>query len=162
MSFFLVVGFYVVTLWLMARHRHALARLFMRARFPPTGAALLAAITFSTIEEGVLNLTSGTLVVLVATVPVLTLFVFVVGKVGQWTGAKTIRYPLIGLVTTGLLFESFLGGHREGFQHPESLGTLVFGIALTLITYSYVSIVSLTIAIEGTNLKARDGVVNEG
>ena len=156
MSFFLVVGFYAVTLWLIARYRRRLSRLFMRLPLPVMGAAFVAGIFFSIIEEGVLNLPSGTLVVLIVTVPVLAIFVFVAGKLGQLFHAKSIRYPFIGLLAAGLLFEAFLGGHSEGFQHPDSLGTLVFGIVLTFVTYAYVSLVSLTIAIEGENLKIRE------
>lgn len=153
MSFFLTVGFYIVTLWLIVRYRRNLSVHFLKLPFSISGTSFIAAIIFSIIEEGVLNLASGTLFVLVATVPVLAIFVFVAGKLGRLFHAKRIRYPFIGLLTAGLLFEAFLGGHREGFQNPESVGTLVFGIVLTLITYAYVSLVSLTIMIEGEELR---------
>ncbi len=153
MSFLLVISFYIVTLWLIVRYRRELSRLFMKLPFPLTGTAFVAAIFFSIIEEGVLNLASGTLIVLVATVPVLAILVLTAGMLGRMFHAKRIQYPLIGLLTAGLLFEAFWGGHRQGFQHPDSLGTLVFGIALTFITYAYISIVSLTILIEGEDLK---------
>lgn len=151
-----MVGFYAVTLWLIVRYRRELARLFMKLPFSKKVPAFVAAIFFSVIEEGVLNLASGTLIVLIATVPVLVIFVLIAGKLGRLFRAESIRYPLIGLLTAGLLFEVFLGGHRENFQHPDSLGIFIFGIALTLITYAYVSIVSLTVAIEGERLKIRN------
>lgn len=154
MSFFLVVSFYVVTLWLIVRYRRQLAKMFVRLLSSVTGSAFVAAIIFSIIEEGVLNLASGTLFVLIATVPVLAIFVLVVGKLGQLLRAKSIRYPLLGLLVVGTLFEVFLGGHRENFQDPESAGVLIFGILLTLLTYTYVSIVSLTILIEGEKLQS--------
>ena len=125
----------------------------MKLPLPLTGAAFVAAIFFSIIEEGVLNLVSGNLFVLVVTVPVLAIFVLVAGRLGRLLHAKSIRYPLIGLLVAGLLFEASLGGHSKGFQHPDSVGILVFGIFLTFLTYAYVSIVSLTIAIEGESLK---------
>lgn len=154
-SFFLTVGFYVVTLGLIIRYRRSLSRMFLRLPHSLTSISFITAILFSIVEEGVLNLASGTLFVLVATVPVLAIFVFVAGKIGRLFHAKSIKYPLIGLLSAGLLFEAFLGGHREGFQHPDSTGTLIFGIFLTIVTYAYVSLVSLTIAIEGEDLKTK-------
>lgn len=153
MSFFLTVGFYIVTSWLIIRYRRSISRVFLRLPFSLTSTSVIAAIFFSIIEEGVLNLASGTLIVLVMTVPVLAVFVFVAGKLGRLFHAKSIRYPFVSLLSAGLLFEAFLGGHREGFQHPESEGVFIFGIVLTLITYAYVSLVSLTIMIEGESLK---------
>ena len=93
MSFFLTVGFYVVTLWLIVRYRRELSRLFMKLPLSLTWVAFVAAILFSIIEEGVLNLASGTLFVLVATVPVLAIFVLVAGKLGRLFRARSIRYP---------------------------------------------------------------------
>lgn len=145
MSFFLTIGAYLVSFGAILRYRRRVADWFLRSFKTRVGAALSAAVVFSVLEEGILNAASGSLIVLVATVPVLVVFVFVVGKLGQLFGAHGITWPLITLMLAGLLFEATVGGAREGFQHPTSPGMLLFALALTFFTYAYCGLIALTI-----------------
>jgi hypothetical protein len=148
MVFLITFGFLVITLGLIAKYRSQLADFFFKLPVPPTGAAIIAALVFSVIEEASINIASGTVHVLVGTVPPLVFFVFAFGKLGQIFHAKTIRYPLIALMFFGIFFEAFAGGSSERFQNPDSAGILVFGVVFCAITYAYTSIVGLTVMIE--------------
>lgn len=147
MSFFLTITAYLVSFAAIVRYRERLGSWFMRKFRTRTRAALGAAFVFSLFEEGIINASSGTLHVLVATVPVLMVFVFSVGKLGQFFAARRITWPLVMLMVAGLVFEATVGGAHEGFQHPESPAILIFAIALTLLTYAYCGLVALTIMI---------------
>lgn len=148
MSFLVTLGFLVISLGLIFTYRSRLANLFLRIPAPPTVAALLAALVFSVIEEASINIASGTLYVLIGTVPPLVFFVFAFGKLGQIFRAKTIRLPLIALILFGTCFEIFAGGASESFLHPPSASMFVFGIVFCVITYAYTALVALTIMIE--------------
>ena len=148
MTFFLTVGFLGTTLWLIARYRLAIADAFYRLPVSPRWAAVIAAAVFSIIEEASINLASGTLPVLLGTVPPLVLFTVVFGTLGRRCRARTIRYPLLALMLFGVLFEATVGGHRHAFQHPESAGVLIVGVGLAAMTYAYTAMVGLTMLIE--------------
>jgi hypothetical protein len=142
MPFLIVVTTMSTAFVLTAVHRARLAKLFLRMPLSKTPIAFMAAVLFAAIEEAAINVESGTLVVLLATVPVLAIETLIFGKVFQWFRVRRLRYPL------GILFEWTVGGSSESFQSLPLGPLLLFGIAWTVLSYAFIAIVPFTILLK--------------
>jgi hypothetical protein len=148
MPFLIVVTTMSTAFVLTAVHRARLAKLFLRMPLSKTPIAFMAAVLFAAIEEAAINVESGTLVVLLATVPVLAIETLIFGKVFQWFRVRRLRYPLVAFVIFGILFEWTVGGSSESFQSLPLGPLLLFGIAWTVLSYAFIAIVPFTILLK--------------
>ena len=148
MPFLIVVTAMSTAFVLTAVHRRRLARLLLRMPFSKTPVAFMAAVLFAAIEEAAINVASGTLIVLIATVPVLAIETLIFGKVFQWFRVRRLRYPLVAFVIFGILFEWTVGGASESFQSLPLGPLLLFGIAWAGLTYAFIAVVPFTILLE--------------
>lgn len=138
--------FLSLTFVLVVVFRKKLAESFIRIKLPKLLLYAISSLPFMLIEENVNCLPSGCVLV-PWTIPFLMSFVLILGIITMKLDPKSIKYPLLGFIASGVLWETLVGGLRGRLPivGPTFYVFMVFWVGLS---YAYFVIVPLTIIIE--------------
>ncbi len=140
-----------VTFILIILFRKNIARLFMRIPLPNFLVYLISSIPFIIFEENINCLPTGCLI-LPPTIPLLLIFVLVLGLIVRFAKIKNILAATIGFSIFGIIFEYVIGVSSAQLQ---ALGGLfaIFMIIWVGISYAYLVVVPLIILLESKKSK---------
>tara|TARA_Y100000310_G_scaffold341966_1_gene443112 strand:+ start:2407 stop:2865 length:459 start_codon:yes stop_codon:yes gene_type:complete len=143
LGFFLDILILSLTFILIIKYREKIAKLFKKIPLSKFPVYLISSIPFMIFEENINCAPSGC-VLIPWTIPFLLLFVLVLGLIVRRLKPKSLKYPLIGFLIFGILWEVLIGGLRNQLTiiGPALYSFMIFWVALS---YAYIVIVPLTI-----------------
>lgn len=145
MSVLIPLALYVIVFGLVVAKRTQLTQFFLRKSGGTFRAVLLSGLFFSFLEEGTVNL-FGSPVVLLVTVPTLTVILLLVGYgLVRLKPNVSWRKAVVANVFAGLIFELLIGQLGQSLRANGLNGAALVGFALNIFAYTYIAIIPFSI-----------------
>lgn len=146
------VPFIIISFILIVKYRAGLANLFQRMSFKTFTIFALSSIPFSLVEENINCMQSGCLI-FPPTIPILLIFVIILGLIVKAAKPKSILMPTIAFSLFGAIFEFGIGGANVALLALPPV-FMVFMFIYVGISYAYLVIIPLTILLRGMRNKS--------
>jgi len=132
-----------ITFFLIIKFREKLTNLFFKININQFLLFILSSIPFMIVEENINCLPTGC-VFIPWTIPFLIIFVSILGFITIKSKTKNIKFPLIGFISFGVLWEVLIGGLR-GQLNAIGIPFYLFMIFWVALSYAYLVIIPLKI-----------------